>query len=93
MTDKCIVAMGRVYSLERCAGNVTEGEVREMYAYNLVHGVKPSDQAERGIRETYHELRLKERELINAGVSNPTVVPIKLVVGDEETLDTAKVGA
>lgn len=92
MTDKCIIAMGKPYSVERCAGNVTEGEVREMYVFNLLHGVRPSDQVERGIRDTYHDLRLREQELANAGIHNPSVVPIRLVVGDEDALETGKVG-
>jgi len=83
MGDKSIIANGKVYSLEKCTGLVPEGKLRELYAYNLLQGVKPTDQVERGIRATYQDLRMKEQELANAGCHNPAVVPIKLVVGEE----------
>lgn len=84
MADNCIVANGKIYSLEKCSGNVPEGKLREMYAYNLLQGVKPTDQVEKGIRDTYYELRKQENGMIEAGVHNPMIVPIKLIVGDEE---------
>ena len=90
MADKCIIAGGKVYSLERCAGNVPDGKLREMYAYNLINGVKPTDQVERGIRDTYQDLRMREKAMVDAGVHNPMAVPIKLVVGDEEVMETAR---
>jgi hypothetical protein len=88
MADKSIIAGGKIYSLEKCSGNVPDGKLREMYAYNLIMGVKPTDQVERGIRDTYQDLRIREKSMVEAGVHNPTIVPIKLIVGDEEELNT-----
>jgi hypothetical protein len=92
MGDKSIIANGKICSLEKCCGNVPEGKLREMFAYNLVMGVKATDQVERGIRETYYDLRKKENGMIEAGVHNPMIVPIKLIVGDEDLVDTASAG-
>lgn len=83
MADKCIIANGKVYSLEKCAGLVPDGKLREMYAYNLLQGRKPTDQVEKGIRDTFLELRQAELALTKSG-SDPTIVPIKLIVGDDE---------
>lgn len=84
MGDKCIVANGKVRSLEKCAARIPDGKLREMYAYNLLQGIDPTDMVTTGIRTTYYHLRKLEGGLTEEERRDPTIVPIKLIVGDED---------
>ena len=84
MGDKCIIANGKVRSLEKCAGRIPEGKIREMYAWNLLQGIDPTDMVTSGIRATYYQLRKLEGGLTDEERHDPTIVPIKLIIGDEE---------
>lgn len=86
MSDKCIIANGKVRSLEKCSGRVPEGKLREMYAYNLLQGIDPTDMVTTGIRTTYYHLRKLEGGLTEEERRDPTIVPIKLIVGDDEII-------
>jgi hypothetical protein len=83
MSDKCIIVGGKVRSLEKGGGRVPEGKLREMYAYLLMNNVDPTDIFTDGIRYRYSLLKKLEAEGAAEGHHDPTVVPIKLTVGDE----------
>jgi hypothetical protein len=89
MADKCIIATTEdgetvVRNLEKCDSRVSPGRMREMYAYCLLHGKKPTHIVEAGIETTYYAIRRNEAGIVESG--HRDVVPIKLVVGDEDEL-------
>lgn len=89
MPDQCIIAKGKdgkakIRNLESCGGRVPEGILREKYAYCLMNNKNPTDIVQKGIEDTYVEIRKMENE-INGVPGRRDIVPIKLEVGGEAT--------
>ena len=97
MGDQCIVAKDKdgkavVRSIENCNARVSPGRMREMFAYCLINGRHPTHIVEKGIEDTYYELRRKENEVNGVSSNHRDVVPIKLIVGDEDALASSGMG-
>ena len=80
---------GKRYRRDRASSRINANEVQDMYAYNILHGRNPTDQIEKGIRDTYLELRCAENKangtLQDQNPGDPALA-LHLTVGGKEAV-------